>query len=51
MFSIEIPATTSLREKAPYILANATFLFAGLGIATAVIALGKVLGQAASIFG
>ena len=51
MFSIAIPASTTLRKKAPYVLANAIYFFAGLGIATAVIACAKAIGQLGILFG
>nr|WP_161593783.1 hypothetical protein [Parerythrobacter lutipelagi] len=43
MFSIPIPADVSLRDKAPAILANATFLFAGFGVASFVLEILKVI--------
>jgi hypothetical protein len=43
MFSIPIPTNVSLREKAPAILANTTFAFAGFGVASFVVELFKVI--------
>lgn len=43
MLSIPIPANTSLQEKAPAILANATFAFAGYGLASFAITAGKFI--------